>query len=333
MGGDTPHVPVLYEEALTGLQVAAGGTYVDGTVGAGGHAAGILQASAPDGHLLGLDVDPRALQIARQRLAPFSDRVTLVRSNFALIRERVGALGLELADGILLDLGISSMQLANAEQGFSFQLAGPLDMRLDPTAPRTAADLVNTLSQNDLADLVYRYGEEPAARVIARAIVAARPLQTTTELAKVVSEAVRAMRARRKHSAAKRSGHGRAGRALRRSRIHPATRTFQALRIAVNDELVTLERALPAAISVLRPGGRLVVITFHSLEDRIVKTCFARESRDCICPPEVLVCVCGHRATVDAITRRPIRPGGDEIAKNPRSRSAKLRIAQRIAPC
>ena len=315
MGGDTPHVPVLYEEALTGLQVAAGGTYVDGTVGAGGHAAGILQASAPDGQLLGLDVDPQALQIARQRLAPFGDRVTLVCSNFALIQEQVGALGLGLADGILLDLGISSMQLASAEQGFSFQLAGPLDMRLDPTIPCTAADLVNTLSQRDLADLVYRYGEEPASRVIARAIVAARPLRTTTELAKVVSEAVRARRSRR------------------RSSIHPATRTFQALRIAVNDELAILEQALPAAISVLRPGGRLVVITFHSLEDRIVKTCFARESRDCVCPPEALVCACGHRATVDAITRRPIRPGGDEIAKNPRSRSAKLRIAQRIAPC
>jgi 16S rRNA (cytosine1402-N4)-methyltransferase len=303
MDGSAPHVPVLYEEVLAGLQVVTGGFYVDGTVGAGGHAAGILKASAPDGHLLGLDVDPKALEMSRQRLAPFGDRITLVRCNYAQIREQVEALGWGPANGVLLDLGVSSLQLTNPERGFSFQSVGPLDMRLDPTASRMAADLVNTLAQRDLADLIYRYGEEPASRAIARAIVAARPLRTTTELAEVVA------------------------RVVKRRKIHPATRTFQALRIAVNDELRRLEEGLTAALSILKPGGRLAVIAFHSLEDRIVKRCFAQESRDCICPPETMVCTCGHRATVSVLTRKPIQPGADEIARNPRSRSAKLRIA------
>lgn len=305
MDRESPHIPVLYEEVLTGLQVAPGGLYVDGTVGAGGHAAGILRHSAPDGHLLGLDVDPQALWICRKRLAGFGDRVTLVRANFATVREQVDALGRGLADGILLDLGVSSMQLSNPEQGFSFQVAGPLDMRMDPDIQQTAADLVNKLPEDELADLIYLYGEESASRRIARAIVAARPIRTTRELADVVS------------------------RVVRRARIHPATRTFQALRIAVNSELDRLREALPAAISSLKPRGRLAVIAFHSLEDRIVKRFAVREAQDCICPPEALVCTCGHHATVKIVTKKPIRPSAEEIATNPRSRSARLRIVAR----
>jgi 16S rRNA (cytosine1402-N4)-methyltransferase len=199
---------------------------------------------------------------------------------------------------------MSSMELTCPERGFSFQLEGPLDMRFDPTSARTAADLVNGLSEHDLADLIYRYGEESASRSIARAIVAARPLYTTTDLADVVSRAVK-----------------------RRGRIHPATRTFQALRIAVNDELDSLEQGLIAALSSLKSEGRLAVISFHSMEDRIVKSFFAREARDCICPPEAMVCTCGHSAALDILTRKPIQPGIDETTRNPRSRSAKLRIA------
>jgi 16S rRNA (cytosine1402-N4)-methyltransferase len=299
-----PHVPVLYQEALCGLNVVPGGRYIDGTTGAGGHAEGILKASAPDGRLLALDTDPRALEISRGRLASFKNRVTFVHSSFVHIREQADAVCFGSADGVLLDLGVSSMQLANPEQGFSFQVPGPLDMRLDPRTSQTAADLVNTLPERALADLIYRYGEETASRSIARAIVAARPLNTTTELAHVVVGAVR-----------------------RRGKVHPATRTFQALRIAVNDELNALERGLAAAVSVLKTGGRLAVISFHSLEDRIVKTLFAREAKDCICPPETMVCVCGHRAVLDVVTKRPVRPSSREIDNNPRSRSAKLRIA------
>jgi 16S rRNA (cytosine1402-N4)-methyltransferase len=303
MDSGAPHIPVLFNEVIAGLCVMAGGFYIDGTVGAGGHAGGILAASAPDGRLLGLDLDPGALSISRQRLAEYGERVILVRGSFAEMGQEVDALGLGPADGILLDLGVSSMQLADADRGFSFQLEGPLDMRLDPANARTADDLVNTLPEGELADLIYRYGEEPASRAVARAILAARPLHTTVELAEVIS------------------------RVVRRRKVHPATRTFQALRIAVNEELAQLERGLTVALSVLKPGGRLAVISFHSLEDRIVKTVLAREARDCICPPESLICTCGHVKTVDVLTKRPIRPGTNEVARNPRSRSAKLRIA------
>lgn len=306
MGSDVPHLPVLYEEVIAGLQIAPGGLYVDGTIGAGGHAIGILRASAPDGHLLGLDVDPEALQISRRRLAPFGKRVTLVHVSYVSIEAQVNALDLGTVDGVLLDLGLSSMQLGQSERGFSFQETGPLDMRFDPSALKTAADLVNTLPEQELADLIYQYGEEPASRAIARAVVGARPIQTTTELANIISHVVR------------------------RRKIHPATRTFQALRIAVNDELRQLREGLPAALSVLSPGGRLVVISFHSLEDRIVKQFLAREAQDCICPPEALICTCGHRATVRIATRRPIEPSSHEVARNPRSRSAKLRIAEKL---
>ena len=306
MGAEPAHEPVLYEEVLAALEVVAGGLYVDGTVGAGGHARGILQASAPDGHLLGLDVDPVALQISRRRLAPFGERVTLVQASYVTMTSHVAALGHGPVDGVLLDLGMSSMQVDDPQRGFSFQSTGPLDMRFGATASRTAEELVNTLPERELADLIYQYGEEPASRAIARAIVAARPLQTTTELAAVVARAVR-----------------------QRRKLHPATRTFQALRIAVNEELQWLQDGLDAALTVLKPGGVLAAISFHSLEDRIVKRWMAREARDCICPTEVLECVCGHRAQIDVLTRKPVQPGTREIGRNPRSRSAKLRAARK----
>jgi 16S rRNA (cytosine1402-N4)-methyltransferase len=314
--GKASHISVLYKEALAGLNVVPGGRYIDGTVGAGGHAAGILRASDPDGRLLGLDVDPAAIAASRERLATFKNRVTLVQSNYARLREVAEQTSYCPADGVLLDLGVSSMQLANGSRGFSFLHDGPLDMRLDQTSPRTAAQVVNALPEEELADLIYRYGEEPASRAIARAIVAARPLHTTGELARTVEQAVRTRR---------RATQGRRG----IQRKHPATRTFQAVRIAVNAELENLELGLEAAIAVLGPGGRLAVITFHSLEDRIVKRTFVREARDCICPAEALVCTCNHRATIAPAHRKPIRPNRQEVDRNPRSRSAKLRIVEK----
>lgn len=306
MGPDVPHIPVLLAEVITGLQVRPAGLYVDGTVGAGGHATAILEASSPDGRLLGLDVDPQAIEISEQRLHSFGERATLVRASYVSIGTQLGVLRLGCANGILLDLGLSSMQLERPGRGFSFQEPGPLDMRFDPDAARQAAELVNTLPEDELADLIYRYGEEPASRRIARAIVIARPIQTTTELAEIVSHVVR------------------------RHKIHPATQTFQALRVAVNDELARLQEGLSAAASALCPGGRLAVISYHSLEDRIVKQFLAREAQDCICPPEALVCDCGHRATVEIVTRKPVRPSSREVAQNPRSRSARLRIAAKL---
>jgi 16S rRNA (cytosine1402-N4)-methyltransferase len=303
------HIPVLLDEVLKGLNLHPGQHYIDGTLGAGGHAEAILQAIAPDGQVLGLDADPVALNSARQRLAPYNDRVHLVNANFSQLATIAHSYDFVPVHGILLDLGLSSMQLGDAERGFSFQNEGPLDMRYDPSGPTTAADLVNNLSQSELADLLYRFGEERRSRRIARAIVAARPVHNTRELAEVVARAV----------------GGRRG-----ARIHPATRTFQALRIAVNDELETLSSALAEATTILAPSGRLAVISFHSLEDRIVKNFFLQESKDCICPPEQLICTCGHRATLRIITRKPIIASSDEIDVNPRARSAKLRVAERM---
>ena len=288
------------------LAVRPGGVYIDGTVGGGGHAEAILESSAPDGRLLGLDRDPGALEAAGERLARFGGRAVLRHGSFA----RLAALaeGFAPVDGVLLDLGLSSLQLADPARGFAFSQEGPLDMRFDPTAPGpTAADLVNGLPVKELAALLYRYGEERQAGRIAEAIVAARPLETTRQLAEVIERAVG-----------------------RRGRIHPATRTFQALRIAVNKELEALEAALPQAVDLLRPGGRLVVISFHSLEDRIVKRFLRRESRDCICPPETPVCTCGHTAQLRLLTRKPVRPDPEEVERNPRARSARLRAAERI---
>jgi 16S rRNA (cytosine1402-N4)-methyltransferase len=302
-----PHVPVLLHEVLEQLNPKPGQRLIDGTVGAGGHAEAILKATAPDGRLLALDADPAALEIARQRLAPYADRVCFVNANFAQLAQSARRCHFPPVHAILLDLGLSSLQLGSVERGFSFQSEGPLDMRYDPSGGATAADLVNRLSQNELADLLYGFGEERRSRAIARAIVAARPLYTTQELADLVTRAV-------------------GGR--RNARIHPATRTFQALRIAVNDELEALRSGLSQATTLLAPGGRLAVISFHSLEDRIVKNFFSQESKQCICPPEQPVCTCGHRAILRIITQKPITASSHEIDINPRARSAKLRVAE-----
>jgi 16S rRNA (cytosine1402-N4)-methyltransferase len=303
-----PHQPVLYHEIILALQPRSTGFYVDCTVGAGGHASGILEASEPDGRLLGFDLDPQALQLAQERLASFSERAILIQASYVTLRAQLDELGWDFVNGILLDLGLSSMQLDTRERGFSFQADAPLDMRFDPWGPIRAADLVNTLPEKDLANLLYEYGEERRSRQVAHAIVRARPVQTTRQLAQVVAGATRG---------------GQKG-------IHPATRTFQALRIAVNRELESLEAVLPQAVSSLEPGGRLAVIAFHSLEDRIVKNFFRQESRDCICPPRQPVCTCGHKATIKEITRRPVRPQEAEVQANPRARSARLRVAEKL---
>jgi 16S rRNA (cytosine1402-N4)-methyltransferase len=302
-----PHQPVLYHEIIHALQPNSPGFYVDGTVGAGGHARGILEACAPDGCLLGLDLDPQALALAREFLAPYGERVRLVQASYTSLHEVLRGEGWERVQGILLDLGLSSMQMDNPERGFSFQVDAPLDMRFDPSRGLTAADLVNSLPETELVDLLFRYGEEPRSRRIVQAIIQARPVTTTGKLAEIVARAY-----------------------PKRGRTHPATRTFQALRIAVNQELEALEQILPKAMDALSAGGRLAIISFHSLEDRIVKEYFRRESRDCICPPRQPVCTCGHKATLKEVVRKPITPAEAEIQVNPRARSAKLRIAEKL---
>lgn len=305
----SPHQPVLYHEIILALRPQSPGYYVDATVGAGGHAWGILAHSQPNGRLLGLDLDPQALALASKRLVEFSDRAILIQASYTTISERLKELGWQKVHGILIDLGVSSMQLDTPERGFSFQSEGPLDMRFDPAQPLQASNLVNDWNENDLADVIWRYGEERQARRIARAIVKARPLNNTRELAEVVTRA---------------SGG-------RKNRNHPATRTFQALRIAVNQELEAIEQFLPQAVAALEPGGRLAVISFHSLEDRIVKQYFRRESRDCICPDRQPVCTCGHKASVVEINRRPLESNESEVLENPRARSARLRIIEKLA--
>jgi 16S rRNA (cytosine1402-N4)-methyltransferase len=294
---------------LEGLAVRPGGRYIDATVGGGGHASAILAASAPDGRLLGLDRDPAAVERARAHLASFGERTQIVHAPYVDLVDVARETGFLPADGALFDLGFSSSQIDDPARGFSFQYAGPLDMRYDPTgeAP-TAAELINTLPAEALADLLWRYGEERRSRRIARAIVRARPLQTTSELVEVILREV---------------GNPPG------QRIHPATRTFQALRIAVNRELEMLQATLPEAVRALRPGGRLAVIAFHSLEDRIVKRFLRREEQACICPPEIPVCRCDHEPTLKVLTRKPVRPTDEEVATNPRSRSARLRVAER----
>jgi 16S rRNA (cytosine1402-N4)-methyltransferase len=308
MPASTLHLPVLFHEIILALQPRREGYYVDGTLGAGGHAAGILEVSQPDGHLLGMDLDPQAITLAHERLSLFSNRVVIVQASYTNLREQLNRLGWQAVNGILLDLGVSSMQLDTTERGFSFQSDAPLDMRFDPANGVTADDLVNSLSEKELADVLFRYGEERRAYQVARAIVRARPVHSTLQLASIVARAT--------------SG-GRPG-------FHPATRTFQALRIAVNRELEALESVLPQAVDALAPAGRLAVISFHSLEDRIVKQYFRQESRDCICPPRQPVCTCGHHARLREINRRPIQPGEAEISANPRARSAKLRVVEKI---
>ena len=305
---DSPHQPVLYKEIIHALQPQTGGCYVDGTLGAGGHARGILEASAPDGLLLGLDVDPQALSIARKTLAPYEDRIHLVQASYTSLASQLQSLGWSEVDGIVLDLGASSMQFDTAERGFSFMQEAPLDMRFGPNALQTAADIVNNYTERELADLIYEYGEERDSRKIARAIVKARPLHTTRELVAAI-EAVSPRRG---------------------DRVHPATRTFQALRIAVNEELESVKAVLPQAVAGLRSGGRLAVISFHSLEDRIVKEFFRSQSKDLINPPYERIYEEERKATLKEVNRKPITPSEEEIKTNPRARSAKLRIAEKM---
>ena len=305
------HVPVLLNEVVQALAVRPGGLYVDCTVGGGGHAEAILEASAMDGQLLGIDADPEALAAAADRLRGYLGRVTLVEANFRDVAVVCRQRGFVPVDGILLDLGMSSMQLEEAARGFSFQREGPLDMRFSPQGVLTASDIVNGYREDQLADLLWRFGEERHSRRIARAIVAARPLYTTTQLARVVEQAV--------------------GRGVR-GVTHPATRTFQALRIAVNEELVSLATALSQAHGLLDSGARLAVVSYHSLEDRIVKDFIRRESSDCLCPPGVPLCVCGHVASLKPTGRGAVKPSPAEVAANPRARSARLRVAQRLPP-
>ncbi|MHC1741374.1 MAG: 16S rRNA (cytosine(1402)-N(4))-methyltransferase RsmH [Anaerolineaceae bacterium] len=303
-----PHISVLYHNIIESLRPTTPGHYVDATVGAGGHAWGILNSSSPGGTLLGFDLDPHALELAEERLQSFSGRYTLLHTSYTTLLETLKQQNWGLVNGIVIDLGVSSMQIDNPERGFSFMKEGPLDMRFDPTQTTTAADLVNTLSEEDLADILFVYGEERLSRRIARAIVANRPFKTTSQLASLIQKSI-----------------GRSS-----GKIHPATRSFQALRIAVNGELKSLESFLPQAVSALTPGGRLAVISFHSLEDRIVKQFFRKESSDCICPPDQPVCTCGHKASIKEITRHPLTATDDEIAANPRARSARLRVAEKI---
>ncbi|MBI3172423.1 MAG: 16S rRNA (cytosine(1402)-N(4))-methyltransferase RsmH [Chloroflexi bacterium] len=303
-----PHTPVLYQEIIHALQPRDLGRYVDGTLGAGGHARGILEACAPGGRLLGLDVDPQALALARETLAPYGERATLVQASYETLAAQLSALGWDAVDGVVLDLGASSMQFDRPERGFSFLQDGPLDMRFGPSAPTSAADLVNGLDESELADLIFRYGEERDSRKIARAIVRARPLHSTRELAAVIQ------------TASPRRG----------DRIHPATRTFQALRIAVNEELAAVENTLPQAVAALRSGGRLAVISFHSLEDRIVKDFLREQSQDHVNPPYERLYEVERKAVVKLITRKPITASEEETRENPRARSAKLRIVEKL---
>ncbi|UCH60186.1 MAG: 16S rRNA (cytosine(1402)-N(4))-methyltransferase RsmH [Anaerolineales bacterium] len=302
------HQPVLYHEIIRVLRPQRGGRYIDCTVGAGGHAAGILRASSPDGCLLGLDVDPIAIDLANEYLVEFGHRAILVRDSYLNIQTHLVKLGWNDVSGIVMDLGVSSMQLDTTERGFSFQTEAPLDMRFNPDNPLKASELVNRLPEEELAAIIYRYGDEKRSRQVARAIVSNRPVNTTRDLARIVAGATTS----------------------RRPGMHPATKTFQALRIAVNRELETLETALPIMLEALATGGRLAVIAFHSIEDRIIKQYFRRESQDCLCPPRQPVCTCGHRATLKVITRKPVRPQIEEVEQNPRARSARLRVAEKI---
>jgi 16S rRNA (cytosine1402-N4)-methyltransferase len=310
------HLPVLVDEVMSMLAPAPGSLQIDATVGGGGHTERILEATDPDGRLLGLDADGAAIARVDGRLRPrFGDRLVLRRANFRELRTVAPEAGFGSVDGMLFDLGLSSFQLGDAERGFGFRTGGPLDMRFDTTRGVPAAELLATLDRIELSALFKRYGEEPQANRIANAIVAARataPISTAEELAGLIERVA-------------------PGNPRTRRRIHPATRVFQALRIAVNAELDALSDALAASIDLLRPGGRLVVLSYHSLEDRIVKRFFASERRGCVCPPEVPVCVCGRNPRLRLVTRPSLTPTADEVAANPRARSARLRAAERLA--
>lgn len=307
------HITVLLNEAVEGLNVKPNGIYVDCTLGGGGHSQRIAAKLSSDGILIGLDQDGMALTAARSRLVDGQATIHLVKSNFLHIRKVLMDLGVHQADGILFDLGVSSPQLDEAERGFSYNQEAPLDMRMDSDSDLTAHIVVNEWSEEQLASIIYRYGEERFSRRIARAIVQQRqagPIHTTVQLAEIVKQSIPA--------------------ATRRTGPHPAKRTFQAIRIAVNDELGVFEKALKEAIQLLRPGGRVSVITFHSLEDRICKQIFVEQAGGCICPPDFPQCVCGHQQKVRIITKKPILPSEHELQVNPRARSAKLRIAEKL---
>jgi len=313
-GSGAPHRPVLLEETMKLLAPERGGLFVDCTVGLGGHSEAILKSS-PDTRVIGMDLDPAALAYSRQRLASFGDRFRAFQANFRAINAVLQQADEREPNGVLADLGVSSMQFDSPERGFSFRFDAPLDMRMDPTSGATAADLLQQLSESEIARIIFEFGEERHSRRIARRIVERReqgkPLTTTTELADLV-----------RHAA---GGH-------KRQQIHPATRTFQALRIAVNNELEGLGEFVEAAVDLLIPDGRFAGISFHSLEDRILKRELRRLSGHCECPPRMPVCSCGARKVVEVLTKRPVVPGDLETDENPRARSAKLRAARKLYP-
>jgi len=308
MGIELHHTPVMTPEVLQALNVQSGGRYIDATLGEGGHSKAILAAAQPGGQVLGLDADPEAVAVASERLAEAGESFLALNVNFRDIRATALRYEFVPVHGVLFDLGVSSLQLDRETRGFSFRRADPLDMRFSFDQQLTAADIVNEYAESELADLIFHLGEDRAARRIARAIVRNRPVSTSLELAELI-EKVNPRRGRR---------------------TNPATRTFQAIRIAVNDELSALETALEQAVSLLGQGGRFAVISYHSLEDRIVKNFIRKQASDCICPPGTPACRCDHLATVKIITRRPIVPTGAEIESNRRARSAKLRVAERV---
>ena len=306
------HVSVLLAECIENLNIRSDGIYVDGTLGLGGHSYEIA-SRLREGRLIGIDRDPSAIERAGKRLEPFRDRITLVHGNFGDVAQILNELGIAGVDGMLFDLGVSSPQLDEAERGFSYMLEAPLDMRMDSTAALSAYEVVNTWSEERLNRILWDYGEERYARRITAAILAARekaPIQSTAELVEIIRGAMPA--------------------AALREKQHPAKRSFQAIRIAVNDELGEVERMMETAPDKLNPGGRLCVISFHSLEDRIVKTGIARRENGCTCPREAPICTCGFVRTLRSVSRKPILPSEEEIERNPRSRSAKLRVAERV---
>ena len=315
MSGAYTHRPVLLEEAIQGLAIRPDGVYVDGTLGRGGHSEAIVRGLTAGGRLLCIDRDSQALEEGRARLAPWAGQITFLHGNFGDLAALLDGAGVERVDGMLFDLGVSSPQLDDGERGFSYRTDAPLDMRMDRSEGLTAAQVVNTWSQEELRRILSQYGEERYAPTIAAAIVRRRqerPIETTLELVDVIKS-------------------GMPARALKEKQ-HPAKRSFQAIRIAVNDELSSVDRMIQAAVPRLNQGGRLAVITFHSLEDRIVKTGLAAFAKGCTCPPDFPVCVCGKTPDVKLISRKPILPTAEEIAENPRARSAKLRAAEKLKP-
>ncbi len=305
-----PHQPVMPEEILEALQPEPGKIFIDGTLGAGGHSELLLEKSSPTGTVTAFDLDPEAIAIAGKRLERYKDRIRIIQDSYTEVKKYLNNKE-NFADGFLLDLGVSSMQIDESERGFSFLKDGPLDMRFSPKQVMTAYDFINEMEEDEIARVLFEYGEERNSRRIASAICRERktaPIRTTTQLAHVIETVSRNPK----------------------EKIHPATRSFQAIRIAVNGEMDAIRDVLPTAIDVLKPGGRLAVISFHSLEDRIVKQFFQRESRDCICPPEQLICTCGHKASIKEITKHPVTAAEDEISRNFRSRSAKLRVAEKL---